>query len=108
MLLADVARISRDVAATRSRREKIAHLARLLRALAPGERPVVVSWLAGEPAQGRIGLGYAAVREALEGEPAGSPSLTVGDVHAALDAYASARGPGSAAARRARLAELFA
>jgi DNA ligase-1 len=108
MLLADVARTSRDVAATRSRREKIAHLARLLRELSPEERPVVVSWLGGEPAQGRIGLGYASVRGALgDGEPAGSPALTIGDVHSALDAYASARGPGSAAARRARLGELF-
>jgi len=108
VLLADVARTSRDVAATRSRREKIAHLARLLRALAPEERPVVVSWLCGEPAQGRIGLGYAAIREALGSAPAGAPSLAVGDVHAALDAYATARGPGSAAARRSRLGELFA
>ncbi len=119
MLLADVARTSRDVAATRSRREKVAHLARLLRALEPGERPVVVSWLMGEPAQGRIGLGYAGVREALaassEARPPSPPlgggegmPLTIGDVHAALDAYSAARGPGSAATRRARLGELFA
>lgn len=109
MLLADVARTSRDVASTRSRREKTAHLAQLLRALSPEEREVVVSWLAGDLAQGRIGLGHATVRGALAaGEPAASPSLTIGDVHAALGAYASDRGPGSVAARRSRLGELFA
>jgi DNA ligase-1 len=109
VLLREVAAVSRDVAATRSRREKTAHLARLLAALSPEERPLVVSWLGGEPAQGRIGLGYATVRDALGASgPAAHPSLTVGDVHAALDAYAAARGPGSAAARRARLGELFA
>ena len=109
MLLADVARTSRDVAATRSRREKTAHLARLLGALSPGEVPVVVSWLGGEPAQGRIGLGYAGIREALGADQcAGAPSLTVDDVHTALDSYAAAHGPGSAAVRRSRLGELFA
>lgn len=108
MLLLDVALASRDVAATRSRREKIARLAELLRGLAPEELPVVVSWLAGEPAQGRIGVGWAGVHEAIASSaPSRAPSLTLGEVHAALGAYASARGPGSAAARRSALRTLL-
>ncbi len=108
MLLADVARTSRDAAATRSRNEKTALLARLLRGLPAGERGVVVSWLTGDPAQGRIGVGYASVRAALAATSPGAPSLTVAEVHAALGAYAAARGPGSGNARRALLADLFA
>jgi DNA ligase-1 len=111
MLLADVARTSRDAAATRSRNAKTALLARLLRALTDGERGVVVRWLSGTPgrgAQGRIGVGYASVREALAAPPAAAASLAVADVHAALGAYAAARGPGSGNARRALLADLFA
>jgi DNA ligase-1 len=109
MLLADVARTSRDAAATRSRNEKISLLARLLRALPAGERAVVVSWLSGDPLQGRIGVGYATVRDALgTGAPAAAASLTVAEVHEALGAYAAARGPGSGAARRELLARLFA
>jgi len=115
MLLADVARTSRDAAATRSRNEKTALLARLLRALPDGERAMVVSWLSAlRQAQGergayrRIGVGYASVRDALASPPADAPSLTVAEVHAALGAYAAARGPGSGNARRALLAGLFA
>jgi DNA ligase-1 len=113
VLLADVARASRDAAATRGRREKTATLARLLRALDPPERPVVVSWLCGEAgrsgAQGRIGVGYATVRDALSASPpAASPSLSVLEVHAALEAFAAARGPGSGGRRRTLLGELLA
>lgn len=109
MLLADVARTSRDAAATRSRREKVALLARLLRAAAPAERAVVVSWLSGDPAQGRIGVGYAAVREALAASaPASEASLEVMEVHAALDAYSAERGAGSGGRRRELLAGLVA
>jgi len=109
VLLVDVALASRDVAATSSRREKTARLARLLRTLAPEEQVVVVNWLAGQPAQGRIGLRYARTGEALANSaPASSPSLSVLEVHAALGAYATARGPGSALARRTILEELFA
>ncbi|HYD40306.1 MAG TPA: ATP-dependent DNA ligase [Anaeromyxobacter sp.] len=108
MLLADVARTSRDAAATRSRNEKTALLARLLRALPDGERGLVVSWLSGDPAQGRIGVGFASVRDARATSPAAIPSLAVSEVHAALGTYAAARGPGSGNARRALLADLFA
>jgi DNA ligase-1 len=108
VLLADLARASRDVAATPARLEKVARLAEVLRALAPGERASVASWLAGDLAQGRIGVGYAAVREALGGAAAASPSLAVSDVDTSLSRLAAARGPGSAAARRRILTDLLA
>ncbi len=106
MLLADIARTSRDAAATRSRNEKVAHLARLLRALAAEERGVAVSWLSGDP--GRIGVGYAGVRDALAETPGETSSLTVAEVKEALGQYAGARGPGSANVRRTLMRNLFA
>ncbi|TDC68384.1 ATP-dependent DNA ligase, partial [Streptomyces hainanensis] len=55
MLLADVARTSREVAATRARTAKVAALARLLGATAPAEAPVVVTYLAGRLPQRKLG-----------------------------------------------------
>jgi DNA ligase-1 len=57
--------------------------------------------LAGEPRQGRLGVGWASLRELPL--PAPAPTLTVADVDAALDALAAASGPGSQGARRALL-----
>jgi DNA ligase-1 len=97
------------VAATPARREKIARLAALLSGLSPAERPVVTAWLAGDLPQGRIGVGYAGLREALAATAAAAaPRLAVGELDGALTVYGAARGAGSAAARRALLADLLA
>lgn len=58
MLLADVARTSREVAATAARSEKIAALARLFRRTEPAEAPVVITYLAGKLPQRRTGVGW--------------------------------------------------
>ncbi|HVO19449.1 MAG TPA: ATP-dependent DNA ligase [Anaeromyxobacter sp.] len=108
MLLADVARTSREVAGTRSRLEKVELLARLLSTLAPAERPTVVAWLAGDLPQGRVGLGLSGLHQALlAASPGGVPSLSVEEVDAALSACAASRGPGSAGARREALRRLL-
>ncbi len=107
--LAELARASNAVAGTAARLEKMAHLARTLRALAPEERLAGSSWLAGELRQGRIGLGPAAVRGALAATaPAEAASLSVADVDAALDRVAAARGAGSGGERGRLLAALLA
>ena len=64
MLLFELVTTSQRVAETRSRSAKIAGLAELLRRLAPEEIDPAASWLSGSLRQGRIGLGWAAVREA--------------------------------------------
>src|SRR5258708_5163574 len=99
MRLDDVVRTSAQVAATRSRLQKRAHLAALLRALAPDERRPVVAWLCGELPQGRLGVGWAMLRDA-PGEAAGAPSLAVADVDAAFAALSRASGAGSTGERR--------
>lgn len=109
--LRDVADASRDVADTSSRTAKIARIANLLAACTPEEAAIVASWLMGALPQGRIGVGPAAVRRALDAteaaEPAAEP-LTVQAVDAAFTALAGVAGAGSAQARAAGLASLFA
>ena len=108
MLFADLVTVSSRVAATRSRSEKIALLADLLRRLAPDEIEAAVSWLAGQLRQGRIGVGGAAVRAALGGvSAAAEPSLTLGEVDAAFAAMAGAGGRGSTGERARGLGALL-
>ena len=108
MQLAEIAEVSRAVTATSGRLEKVALLAALLRRLAEEERPVVAAWLSGDLPQGRIGLGYAAVRGALAATAAAaSPSLGVAEVDATLARIAASRGPRSAGVRRGALEGLL-
>ena len=108
MRLADLVATSRRVAETRSRSEKVAALADLLRRLAPEEIDVAVAWLSGNLRQGRIGLGGAAIREARPGTAAGEPALTLGEVDATFERIAATTGAGSTAARVGLLGELLA
>ncbi len=106
MLAAEVVATSEQVSATASRSAKVAALAALLRRLSPAEVAPAVGLLRGEPVQGRIGVGWATLA-AVDPPPATAPSLTVDDVHRALDRLAALAGAGSAAARAAMLEELL-
>ena len=105
-LFAELVSTSKAVGATRSRSAKIALLSDTLRRLAPGEREVAVSVLAGEPRQGRIGIGWATL-SALAPPPAAEPSLTIGEVDAVLSELDDLAGTGSVAARQGVLASLL-
>ena len=105
MLLADVVSASRDVAATRSRKAKVAALAEALAQAAPEEIVTVTSYLAGSLRQRRTGLGWRGVSDLPE--PADYPSLTVLEVHEHFDTIAALAGAGSQAARKAAVADLF-
>jgi DNA ligase-1 len=66
-----------------------------------------VAYLSGETRQGKLGVGYASLREARSA--GGAPeSLTLADVDAALERLRATSGKGSAAARTAQLEALFA
>ncbi|HEX4960495.1 MAG TPA: ATP-dependent DNA ligase [Thermoanaerobaculia bacterium] len=108
MRLASLVTTSRRVAETRSRSEKIAALADLLRRLAPEEIDVATAWLSGNLRQGRIGLGGAAVRDSRPGAAATEPSLTLGEVDSAFECIAATTGAGSTAARVTMLKDLLA
>jgi DNA ligase 1 len=106
-LLADVVDASQRVAETSSRSAKVATFADLLRRLDPDEVPVATALLSGVPRQGRIGVGYSGVY-ADEHAHAAEPQLTVLDLDDVLTEIQATTGGGSAAARRALLADLFA
>jgi DNA ligase-1 len=103
--IAELVTTSAAVAATRSRKAKVAALAETLSLADGDELPLVTSWLGGSLLQRRTGLGWRGLQELPE--PAASPSLTVTEVHEAFDRLAALAGSGSQAARAAAVAELF-
>ncbi|MGP3923934.1 ATP-dependent DNA ligase [Streptomyces sp. 8N616] len=105
MLLADIARTSREVAATPARTEKVALLAELFRKAEPAEAPIVITYLAGRLPQRKIGVGWSALRDPVA--PAAEPSLSVLHVHHALDRIAAVSGKGSQAERKRLLQQLL-
>lgn len=108
MLLADVVTVSARVGATRSRKEKVAAISELLRRLEPAEIAIAVSYLSGVIPQGRIGIGYAAVRKAQEVAAASEPTLRIIDVHQTFERIATVSGAGSTTERQRLLGELLA
>ncbi|MFJ8076772.1 ATP-dependent DNA ligase [Streptomyces sp. NPDC096176] len=105
MLLARVAEVSREVAATSARSRKIAALADLFSEAWPEDVALVISYLAGQLPQGRIGIGWSVLKEPVP--PAAVPALTVGETDAAFTALAGVSGPGSQADRRDRVQRLM-
>ena len=108
MQLSGLVSVSEQVAATRSRLEKRAALSQCLRQAAPSEVRLVVNYLTGTLPQGRIGLGFAIIRDLAGGEPASTPTLTLQDVDTTFDRIANTRGKGSQTARQEQLGALFA
>ncbi|WP_411082340.1 ATP-dependent DNA ligase [Streptomyces sp. cmx-18-6] len=106
MLLAELAQVSLEVAATSARSQKVALLAGLFRDAGPEDVPVVIPYLAGRLPQGRIGVGWRSLGDPVE--PAADATLTVAGVDAELTALAAISGTGSQALRRERLRALFA
>ncbi|MFD9411158.1 ATP-dependent DNA ligase [Streptomyces sp. NPDC059989] len=98
MLLAELARVSREVADTSARSRKTALLAEVFAAAPPEEAALVISYLAGRLPQGRPGIGWRLL--AHEVEPAAEPTLTVRAVDEAVTELAAASGTGSQALRR--------
>lgn len=105
VLLADVVATSRTVAATRSRKAKVAAIAELLSHASADELETVVAYVGGSLRQRRTGLGWRGLSSLPA--PADDPSLTVIDVHEEFERIAGLSGPGSQAARAAAVAGLF-
>ena len=109
VLLLDLVTTSGEVAATRSRKAKVAALAALLARTEPGEPgeiKTVVSYLGGRLRQRRTGVGWRSLT-ALP-DPAATPSLTVREVHEAFEELSLLAGAGSAKQRAAAVQALFA
>ena len=106
-LLAELVRASERVGASAARRVKVSELASLLKSLSADEIDMGVHYLSGEIPQGKIGIGYAAVRAAASASSADSAALSIADVDRRLSELAGIRGSGSAARRATALKELF-
>ncbi|MFD7302472.1 ATP-dependent DNA ligase [Streptomyces pharetrae] len=105
MLLARLAQVSREVAATSARSRKTALLAELFREAEAADVPVVIPYLAGRLPQGRLGIGWKVLGRPVA--PAAGPSLTVREVDARLTALGQVSGPGSQAERTRLAGELM-
>jgi DNA ligase-1 len=106
-LLAELVRASQRVGASAARKTKVRELSSLLRALAPEEINTGVHYLSGEIPQGKIGVGYSAVRAAASTPAADAQTLLIAEVDQRFNELAAIRGSGSAARRAAVLKELF-
>jgi DNA ligase 1 len=112
MNLAELAAASERVAAAAGRNDKANLLADVLRRIDRTEIPFAVASLSGRTRQGRIGIGYVAIRAALDTARRPDPSggadpLTLLDVDRAFDELAIVKGRGSAQARARILTDLF-
>ncbi|MEU6349745.1 ATP-dependent DNA ligase [Streptomyces sp. NPDC047072] len=105
MLLARLAQVSQEVAATSARSKKIALLAELFREAEPEDVPIVIPYLAGRLPQGRLGVGWKVLSRPVE--PATEPTLTVREVHGLLSALGEVAGAGSQAERSRLVGELM-
>src|SRR5262245_61675781 len=103
--LREIARTSRAVTGTSSRRAKRDLLAECLRRAEPSEVAIAVAYLSGELPQRQIGVGYAALREPPP--PAGAAALSVPEVDAAFTAIGGLAGPGSLRGRQRLVGELL-
>jgi DNA ligase 1 len=108
MQLYDIVTTSQSVRETSARSDKIRHLAARLRHVEPDDIETAVALLSGEPRQGRIGLGPAALHAAMRPDAAPAPELTLAEVDATLGRIAQTSGAGSTTDRARLIGELFA
>ncbi|MFE3033202.1 ATP-dependent DNA ligase [Streptomyces canus] len=105
MLLARLAHVSQEVAATSARSRKIALLAELFREAEADDVPIVIPYLAGRLPQGRLGVGWKVLSHPVA--PAPEPTLTVHAVDALLSDLGKVAGTGSQAKRARLVGELM-
>ena len=103
----ELVQTSAAVAATSSRLEKVAKLAALLKRAPLDEVATAIGFLIGFPRQGKIGVGWATVSGARNGEPAAVPSLELRDVDEMFDRMQATKGKSSAAEKARLVGELF-
>jgi len=108
VLLHELVSASAAVAEASSRLVKIGRLAALLQGVMPAEIEIAIAFLSGEPRQGRIGIGGAAIRDAKPLTAAASPMLELLEVDEAFERMAATAGHGSSAERVRLLRELLA
>ncbi len=105
MELARLVQVSQQVAATRARTTKRELIAALLAQTPAEEVETVTAYLSGTLRQRRTGVGWRGLTDLPE--PAEVATVSVAEVHDALEQIAGLSGEGSGTARRAAVADLF-
>jgi DNA ligase-1 len=108
MTLAELLAASERVSATRSRLAKIDAFTQCLKQLDASEIALGVAYLSGDTRQGKIGVGYAGLKDALAVPPAAAPQLTLLQIDEEFERLSRVKGRGSAAERARLLSDLFA
>jgi DNA ligase 1 len=106
--LGEIVATSLEVGATRSRKQKTSHLARLLQKLEPSELRPAVGFLCGEPRQGKLGIGYRSLQQLRNLAGRSEPNVTVLELDAIFQTLSGLSGKGSAKERERLLGDLFA
>lgn len=104
MKLHELAETSGQVTRNAGRLAKIGHLADCLRRLEPPEIPIAVAYLCGELPQGRIGIGWSMLKDALAAPASDGPVLTLAETDVCFESMRRTTGSGSSRRR----ADLFA
>ena len=107
MLFAELASASVASAETPKRSEKVELFADAFRRCGSDEIEAAVAFATGETLAGRLGVGWATLRD-VRPPPAAEATLSVSEVSRVIDALASVSGAGSVARRRELLHELLA
>ena len=105
MLLADLVETSNAVAATRSRKAKVAAIAERLAQAEVDELPVVTAYVGGTILQRRTGVGWRGLSNLPD--PADRPTVSALEVHETLGRLAAMSGAGSQESRAAGVRDLF-
>ena len=112
MQFEELVAVSEQLAAHRSRSKKSELLCACLRTLSERELPVAVKYLCGDLPQGKIGIGYAAIRKVLSDLPAESnvesaESSSVLDIDVVFAELSGVKGAGAKKRRATLLTQLF-
>ena len=105
--LADLVKISDRVASTARKKEKIAILADFLKQAQGKEIALAAAYLSGQIPQGRLGIGWATVQEALKGPTGNSKPVTLNEMDEILQGISQEQGAGSGQRKITRLKELL-
>jgi DNA ligase-1 len=107
VLLQTLVEVSKRVSSTTKRKEKVSHLAHLLRQARDKEIGLSAFYLSGQLPQGRLGIGWTALQEALRDLPEKFRPLGPIEIDQLFEAIAREKGPGSAERKEKILRDLF-
>jgi DNA ligase-1 len=99
--------VSERVRAASRKKDKILLLAQLLQQGQGEEISLAAQYLSGRLPQGRLGIGWATLQEALQGAGGSPRSLSLSDVDQCFDGLSKEKGPGSLSRRIKFLQDLF-